>query len=56
METDVAAFVDPRTKENGVRLLCCEESFEPESDVLMMGNPKEQYDAIRMILGLPEGS
>jgi folate-binding protein YgfZ len=56
METDVAAFVDPRTKENGVRLLCCEESFEPESDVLMMANPKEQYDAIRMILGLPEGS
>ena len=56
METDVAAFVDPRTKENGVRLLCNEASFEPEKDVLMMDSPKEQYDAIRMILGLPEGS
>lgn len=55
-ETDVAAFVDPRTKENGVRVLCTEESFEAEKDVLVMNNPSEQYDAIRMILGLPEGS
>lgn len=38
-ETDVAAFVDPRTKENGVRVLCCEQSFEPEKDVLIMKNP-----------------
>ena len=55
-ETDVAAFVDPRTKENGVRILCTEESFEPEKDVTIMNDPKEQYDAIRMILGLSEGS
>ena len=29
-ETDVCAFVDPRTKLNGVRILCAEESFETE--------------------------
>ena len=40
-ETDVAIFVDPRTKENGVRVLCCEESFEPESDVNVMDDPSE---------------
>lgn len=27
METDVCAFVDPRTRLNGVRILCAEESF-----------------------------
>ena len=32
-ETDVAAFVDPRTNQNGVRVLCCEESFEPDQGV-----------------------
>jgi hypothetical protein len=32
-ETDVAAFVDPRTNENGVRVLCTEESFEAEKNV-----------------------
>lgn len=55
-ETDVAAFVDPRTNQNGVRVLCCEESFEPDQGVLLMTDPREQYDSIRMILGLPEGS
>ena len=29
-ETDVAAFVDPRTASQGVRILCADESFEPE--------------------------
>ena len=29
-ETDICAFVDPRTKANGVRILCAEESFEPD--------------------------
>lgn len=28
METDVCAFVDPRTQSNGIRVLCAEESFE----------------------------
>ena len=27
METDVAAFVDPRTVAQGVRVLCAEDSF-----------------------------
>jgi len=35
-ETDVAAFVDPRTNSNGVRVLCAEESFEPENGVKIL--------------------
>jgi len=33
METDVCAFVDPRTMVNGVRVLCTEKSFETEEGV-----------------------
>ncbi len=32
-ETDVCAFVDPRTSVNGVRILCAQESFQPEDGV-----------------------
>jgi hypothetical protein len=31
-ETDIAAFVDPRTVAQGVRVLCAEESFEFDSE------------------------
>jgi transferase CAF17, mitochondrial len=55
-ETDVAAFVDPRTGSNGVRVLCTEESFEAEENTVILKDPKEQYDTTRMILGLPESS
>ena len=27
LETDIAAFVDPRTADNGIRVVCTEESF-----------------------------
>jgi hypothetical protein len=39
-ETDVCAFVDPRTQANGVRILCAQESFSPEDDVQVMTNPQ----------------
>ena len=32
-ETDVAAFLDPRSEAMGVRVLCVEESLELEGDV-----------------------
>ena len=58
METDVAAFVDPRTVAQGVRVLCAEESFEfPHEDVsLMSEDPAQYYDRFRMAIGLLEGA
>lgn len=55
METDVTAFVDPRTKYNGVRILCVEQSFEPEAGVKIMTDAV-QYNMARMVHGLPESS
>lgn len=52
-ETDVCAFVDPRTATNGVRVLCTDESFEPENGVDILTDAK-QYNIARMILGIPE--
>lgn len=34
-ETDVCAFIDPRTRLNGVRVLCAEDSFITEDDVVI---------------------
>jgi hypothetical protein len=55
METDVCIFVDPRTRCNGIRVLCAEESFEPENGVKILQD-QLQYDVARMIHGLPETS
>jgi hypothetical protein len=54
METDVCAFVDPRTSANGVRVLCAEESFEPEDGVNIIDDQHVQYNIARMIHGIPE--
>lgn len=54
-ETDVCAFVDPRTRANGIRILCAEASFEVEDGVKIMTDQK-QYNLARMIHGLPESS
>lgn len=54
-ETDVCAFVDPRTKTNGVRVMCAEESFEAESGVKILDNTV-QYNIARMCLGIAESS
>ena len=56
METDVCAFVDPRSSANGVRILCAEESFEPEEGVNIIDDKQKQYNIARMIHGIPEGS
>jgi hypothetical protein len=53
-ETDVCAFVDPRTKLNGVRIFCAEESFQPEDGVQILED-ESQYNLSRLINGLPEG-
>lgn len=54
-ETDVLAFTDPRTKYNGIRVLCNEESFDLSDDLKVYKNSSE-YDLVRMILGIPESS
>jgi hypothetical protein len=55
LETDVCAFVDPRTASNGVRVLCAEESLEAEQGVQILTDPS-QYHIARMIHGLAESS
>ena len=56
METDVAAFVDPRTALQGVRIICAAESFEPDEEITILQDPSKEYKTARMMLGLPEGS
>ena len=62
-ETDIAAFVDPRTSAVGVRVLCAEDSFEfagaesdGEDDLEIETDAAKYYDLFRMALGLPEGA
>lgn len=56
-ETDVAAFLDPRTQAMGVRVLCVEESLElEESNLMRKLDDPEEYDLIRTMLGIPESS
>ena len=58
-ETDVAAFLDPRSEAMGVRVLCVEESLELEGDVQSMIKKletPEEYDLIRTMFGIPESS
>jgi len=55
-ETDVCAFVDPRTKMNGVRVLCAEESLELDENEIRLQDDSTEYDLSRTILGIPESS
>ena len=41
LETDVAAFIDPRTHQMGVRVLCSPESMDFEEDVEIQND--EEY-------------
>ena len=54
-ETDIAAFVDPRTKFQGVRIMCAAESFETDDDVTVLQDQNKEYKLHRMLMGLPEG-
>lgn len=56
METDVAAFVDPRTCSQGVRILCAGESFGIDESQDLLMDPSSHYDLYRMAIGLLEGS
>ena len=57
METDVAAFIDPRTSSQGVRILCGGDSLGFESeDNEVFTDPSLHYDMYRMTIGLLEGS
>lgn len=58
METDIAAFIDPRTSAQGVRVLCAEESFDfdEEIETTIVDDPSLRYDPYRMTVGVLEGS
>ena len=57
-ETDIAAFVDPRTVNQGVRMLCAEDSFDlgDNDETEIYTDPNKQYDLFRMAIGLLEGA
>ena len=56
-ETDVAAFIDPRTASQGVRILCAEGSFEFDSEeTITSSDPSQYYDKFRMSIGLLESA
>lgn len=52
LETDVAAFIDPRSILMGVRILCAEESLELDG-IKRVDNPFE-YNLFRTSLGIAE--
>ena len=56
-ETDVAAFIDPRTASQGVRILCADGSFEFEDEETPMSlDPAQYYDKFRLSIGLLESA
>mmetsp|Transcript_19187 Transcript_19187/g.29389 ORF Transcript_19187/g.29389 Transcript_19187/m.29389 type:complete len:128 (+) Transcript_19187:558-941(+) len=57
METDVAAFVDPRSHYMGIRMLCSGESLgvDANSGIKEVNGPHE-YDLYRHSLGILESS
>ena len=54
-ETDVAAFVDPRSHMMGVRVLCVEESLSLGDDFTKQKD-LEEYELMRQMLGILESS
>lgn len=55
-ETDVLAFTDPRTNQNGVRILCADGSFEIDSGEIKVYEDSTEYDLMRHLIGIPESS
>lgn len=53
-ETDIVAFVDPRTPHLGVRVVCAEESFAIEDPQIKTLESLSEYDAMRNMLGVLE--
>ena len=56
LETDVAAFMDPRSVNNGIRIVCAKESFMVGEIDTILENPNEEYKVIRLMNGILEGS
>ena len=56
LETDVAAFLDPRTSMMGVRVLCAEDSLEIEDPDFLRLNDSSEYDLMRLLMGIGESS
>lgn len=53
----MAAFIDPRTASQGVRILCAEGSFELDSEeTITSSDPSQYYDKFRMSIGLLESA
>ena len=55
METDVLAFVDPRTSFLGVRVICGDGSFELDQNLVKVYDDQKEYNLVRHICGIPEG-
>lgn len=55
-ETDVAAFIDPRSSDMGVRILCCDESIEVDDKDLIRLDNSNEYHYLRNLLGISESS
>lgn len=50
------AFADPRTHFNGVRIMCGDGSFDVEGDEFKVYSDTQEYDLLRHINGIVEGS
>ena len=53
-ETDVAAFIDPRTNMMGVRVVCADGSLEIDDPNFVQRKDTEEYEIIRYMMGIPE--
>ena len=56
LETDVAAFVDPRSYMMCIRVLCAEDSLELTDPSFQPQQDNQEYTLMRMMLGIPESS
>ena len=56
LETDVAAFIDPRTTWMGARILCNEQSLELDDGEFKRAKNDKEYHWLRSVLGIAEGS
>lgn len=55
MVTDSMAFYDPRLRSLGCRVICPENSLQIEEQTINLKIKSEDYEAIRMLYGVPEG-
>jgi len=55
-ETDVCTFLDPRYSNLGVRVVCADGSFEIDDPDVTVNENTLEYDLLRYMMGISEGS